>query len=433
MTDTDLERRLRELRITDMARGAAGQRLDTGRAWREFRLLRSRRGRNLRRGLTVGVALAVAAAVVVVVPIFGGSPSAVPGHGQRSEPSTRPSTRPTGRPGPVRAYPGAVAARIPLSGVVSLVANTEQAWAVRTAGPAAAARFQLARIDLRTNKVTLRSNLGQRSEAPGQRPEAPAVALGGGALWLTTSFGRARGQVARIDPASGRVVSALHLPAGRCGWLAYAGGQLWTRCEAVRGRALDFFRVDPATGQVNWRAGPALGQIGSMAVAPQSVWYMAYNSGVYGLIDQGGRARAVTVHDRAFPVSFAYTEELVSGEGAIWAIATDESIARIDPATGRVVRFYTYRSYDPGYSGGLAFLAVGPGSLWGLDDGYLYRGHPFSGVLRVSMATGRPLGRVNFAHGFCGQPCSQIFATPGAVWVPTAQLLIRIDPSRLPG
>jgi len=222
MTDTDLERRLRELRITDMARGAAGQRLDTGRAWREFRLLRSRRGRNLRRGLTVGVALAVAAAVVVVVPIFGGSPSAVPGHGQRSEPSTRPSTRPTGRPGPVRAYPGAVAARIPLSGVVSLVANTEQAWAVRTAGPAAAARFQLARIDLRTNKVTLRSNLGQRSEAPGQRPEAPAVALGGGALWLTTSFGRARGQVARIDPASGRVVSALHLPAGRCGWLAYA-------------------------------------------------------------------------------------------------------------------------------------------------------------------------------------------------------------------
>jgi len=34
--------------------------------------------------------------------------------------------------------------------------------------------------------------------------------------------------------------------------------------------------------------------------------------------------------------------------------------------------------------------------------------------------------------GACGQEvCSQIYATPGAVWVPTFEQLIRIDPARM--
>jgi hypothetical protein len=45
------------------------------------------------------------------------------------------------------------------------------------------------------------------------------------------------------------------------------------------------------------------------------------------------------------------------------------------------------------------------------------------------MATGRTTGQVPIAANSCGQAvCSQIYATPGAIWVPTEQQLLRINP-----
>ena len=120
---------------------------------------------------------------------------------------------------------------------------------------------------------------------------------------------------------------------------------------------------------------------------------------------------------------------LVYGDGSVWALSGGERLARIDPYTGHVLRRYTYRNYDPRRAGGLDFLTAGDGWLWFLDNGY-----PFSGVLRVSESTGRPAGGVRIPPNSCGQQiCSQIFYTPGSVWVPTAELLIRIATSRLPG
>jgi hypothetical protein len=427
VTDTELERQLQELRVAGIAAQTAGQRIDTGRAWRELQLLRSRRTRNRRRGLTVAVAITVAAAIATVVPILMGGLSAGPANGQHSEPTTGPSRR----PGPVRMYPGAIVARIPLGGVIMVVGDAEHAWAIRARSPLGASSYQLARIDLRTNKVTLRRDLGKRPELTTRyiRPAGSLIAFGGGAVWLTTSSGQARGQVVRLNPATGKVVSTLHLPAGHCTGLAYAGARLWAGCE-VSAKAVDFFRINPATGRVDWRAGPAPeqpgfpGQSGFIAATPRSVWYTSDSSGIHGLIDQGGRARSVTVRDLAFPTSFAYTNELVYGDGAIWAMTTDESIARIDPATGRVTRIYTYRTYDPYYSGLLQILVVGHGSLW-LSDGFR--------VLRVSMATGLPLGGVSAGSASCNQMSCWPYSTPGAIWISTLKLLIRIDPARMPG
>jgi hypothetical protein len=54
-------------------------------------------------------------------------------------------------------------------------------------------------------------------------------------------------------------------------------------------------------------------------------------------------------------------------------------------------------------------------------------------VLRVSEVTGHPAGGIPIPPASCGQVvCSQIFYTPGSAWVPTAELLIRIDTSRMP-
>ena len=418
MTDTDLERRLREMRLADMAPGAPGQRVDTGRAWRELQAQRARRSRNLRRGLTAATAataLAVAAAIVIVVPVLRGSQSAIPERGQRTEPSTRP----TGAQRSVRAYPGAIAARVPLGGVVSVAANTAEAWVIRRAGHRATTGYQLARIDLRTNRVTQRSNLGRRPEA---------LALGGGALWLTTAHGQALGQVERIDPASGTAIAAMHLPAGRCTGLAFAGGQLWVTCQDVSRKALEFFRVDPANGHVNWRVSVASSRAGTVAVARDGLWFGNYGKGVHGLVKQAGRTRSVKVPDGAFPVGFDYNvASLVAGEGRVWEFTTDESVAEIDPSSGKVLRTYTYRSYDPNYGAGLNGLAVGNGSLWFID----WR---TGGVLRVSIATGRPTGQVpGIGAAPCPETCTQVFSTPGAVWVPIMNQLIRIDPARMPG
>jgi len=169
---------------------------------------------------------------------------------------------------------------------------------------------------------------------------------------------------------------------------------------------------------------------GLIAVTPAGVWYGSA-AGISGEVRAGIGAESVTVHDPGYPYSLASTSSLVYGTGLRWALTGDESIAMIDPATGRVARVYTYRSYDPAYDGGLDFLAVGHGSLWFLDDGALKVGAaPFRGVLRVSAATGLRLGPVpGIGPAACGGPCTQIYATRSAIWVPTATGLIRIDPA----
>jgi hypothetical protein len=106
----------------------------------------------------------------------------------------------------------------------------------------------------------------------------------------------------------------------------------------------------------------------------------------------------------------------------------DGSVAKIDPATGRVLRIYTFFSYGVGQ--GLS-LTVGHGSLWLLDNGDFFR----PSVLQVSITTGRVTGRVAGPRlcgaGGAGQQCWQIYATPGAIWVTAQDWVARIDPGRL--
>jgi hypothetical protein len=245
---------------------------------------------------------------------------------------------------------------------------------------------------------------------------------------MTTAHGQTLGQVERIDPASGMAIAALHLPAGRCTGLTSAGGQLWVTCQVLSRKRLEFFRVDPASGHVTWRVGVASSRVGTVAVVRDGLWFGAYGKGFSGLVRQAGRTRSVKVPDGAFPVGFDYNvSSLVAGEGRVWEFTADESVAKIDPISGKVLRIYTYRSYDPAYGAGLTGLAVGNGSLWFMD----WR---TGGVLRVSIATGKPTGQVpGVGAAPCAETCVQVYSTPGAIWVPIMHQLIRIDPARMPG
>ena len=320
-----------------------------------------------------------------------------------------------------RATQGAITARVPLSGVYGLAAAGGQVWVIRSYR-ARQQSAQLVRIDPRTGRIGLRIGLAGQ---PG------SITAGAGMVWLSTPSGGQRGQIERIDAATGRPAGVLRLPAGRCLQVSYGAGSLWAGCEVGKPDAIGFLRIDPATGHVVWRS--ALVHAGTqgrygpilpvpMAAAPNGLWY-ATGSGVAGFAGPG--LRAVSVRPPPYTISLK-SAALVYSEGFVWAMAGDDgSIAKIDPATGRVLRIYTFISYLSGQ--GLS-LAVTQGSLWLLD----YADFAYPSVLRVSITTGLPAARAG-GQRLCGGQCWQIYATPGAIWVPGATWLARIDPARLIG
>jgi hypothetical protein len=428
MTDTDLARRLEQLRLANMPPAGTpsstpGHPIDTALAWREFVRLRTRAQRNRRRGV-LAAALAAAAGVAFAVPALAGLKSQgigpVPGHGTRSaSPAATPSAAPHGQA-------GAVVARIPVSIVGPVVQDGTRAWAIGRAGASGSGRTktQLIGIDLRTNTVVLRKNLGTAQHS---------VAAGGGGVWLTTTDGRSQGQIVRLDPRTGHVIATLHLPAGRCYFATYATGSLWAACFDGAAQTA-YFRIDASTGQVLGNSGPEPGLTrwavrweqgtSRIAVARGALWYITPGSGVSGVVGiVGGRARVLAAVDPTNTVSFGYVNSLVSSQGFVWALTGDESVAKIDPLTGQAVRIYTYRGYDPSYTAGFTMLAVGHGSLWFVDA-------RTGGVISVRMATGQPAGTVPRVASGCNLwACGEIYSTPSAIWVPTRDRLIRINPA----
>ena len=412
MTDTDLERRLRDMRHADLPSGVTGRPIDTARAWRDFQALRSRSATIRRRAMTAAAIVVVAAAAITVPALAGSRPGSPP-----PQPGASSS-----RPASTRTYPGAVAARYQLSGVTAVVGDAGHAWVIRAIGqPGGATTYQLAGISLRTNSIMFRAGLGRQPRA---------IAEGAGRVWLTTPFGQARGQIVRVDLATGLVLSAIHLAAGRCDALSFGSGHLFAHCEANGPDRTAFWRINPVTQRAYRLTGTLRGYISSVLATPQALWYVVNYTRISGLQNIDGNPQRVTARDPGFqdasPAQGLVYDE--SSRGSIWALGGGEKLARLDSYTGRVVRYFTYRNYDPARAGGLDFLTAGGGWLWFLDNGY-----PFSGVLRVSEVTGRPAGGVAIAANSCGQQvCSQIYFTPRSVWVPTAELLIRINPARLP-
>ena len=414
MTDTDLERRLRNMRLADLPSGTAGRPIDTARAWRDFQSLRSRSAAIRHRAMTAAALIVVAATAITVPALTGGRSGNRP---------VRPGVS-SSLPASPRNYPGAVAARYQLSGVIAVVGDAGHAWVIRQAGqPEAATPYQLTGINLQTNSIMFRRNLGRQQ---------PAIAAGAGRVWLTTPFGQTRGQIVRVDLATGQVLSTIHLAAGRCDALSFGSGHLFAKCEVGGPGRTAFWRINPVTQRADQLTGTVRGYISSVVATPQALWYVVNDTRITGLQNIDGNPQHVVARDAGYQDASPVAQGLVydeSSPGSIWALGGGEKLAQIDSYTGRVVRYFTYRNYDPARVGGLDFLTAGGGWLWFLDNGY-----PFSGALRVSEATGRPAGGVAIAPNSCGQQsCSQIYFTPGSVWVPTAELLIRIAPARLPG
>lgn len=240
---------------------------------------------------------------------------------------------------------------------------------------------EVVRLDPRTGRVVARIRLGPLpfQFAPGDRRFRPSlVAVGAGAGWVASS----RGAVARIDPASNRVVAVIKLPpegpegiavAGRIVWVA-EGGHGVARIDAATNRLLGTVRLDlyaervAADGGTIWVGGPTTDPILETA-------------GAVARIDAAaGRVREI--------VPSGLPTGLAAGVGAVWITERD--------AAGGALECIAPDASPSGMTGlpTLGELAVGGGAIWAADrrGSLVYRLEPDRLPCSAASVLTRPAG-----------------------------------------
>lgn len=386
------------------------RRIDVGQAWNRFQRRRPQAARQRRRLIAAVVTAAVVASVSVftaVARLDGG----VSSH--------------SGTAGPAAVTPArdAVAARIPVADVVSMVADGGDVWAL-TGG------HELVRIDARTNAVTLRVHIA------GVASDSPVVA-GGGALWLDGTGPAGHARLLKIDPATGAISAQTTLPAG-CSQAAYGLDHVWVLCNAAS--TVKVLRIAPATAQVDAQTGALPGGPSITFVAGSEGVWLGTDAGLLQVDPSGTRLTGLKVTGSSRYLSIYSADyigplgamELALGDGAVWALdgnisGQPEHLAEINPVTGRITVAFAYpEGADTSNDFWNLDAAFGQGSIWMLAP--LGKNE----IVRISTTSGNPVSRV-YPGGSCSQFCMQIYALAGAVWEPTAQQIIRINPASMPG
>jgi hypothetical protein len=397
MNDTRFER------LRTALEAESDRRIDVDRAWNRFQGRRPQASKKRRRLMAVAATAAVVAAVSVsaaVVRLDGGASS----HSG------------------VAADRDPVAARIPVADVISMTADGSNVWAL-TGG------HELVRIDARTNAVTLRVHV------PSGANSNPMVA-GGGALWLDGPGPAGHARLLKIDPATGAISAQTTLPAA-CSQAAYGLNHVWVLCNAKS--TVTVLRIDPATAQVDAQTGALPGPAFAFVAGSEGVW-IGTNAGLLQVDPSGtrltglkvtGSSKYLDIHSPDYIGPLGATQ-LALGDGAVWALAGNSSgrpehLAEINPVTGRITEAFTYPEVaDDSNDFWDLNAAFGLGSIWMLA--------PLGSneIVRISPTSGNPVSRV-YPGGSCSGYCSQVYAIAGAVWEPTAQQIIRINPARMPG
>ena len=181
--------------------------------------------------------------------------------------------------------------------------------------------------------------------------------------------------------------------------VAFGEGSVWAALEA-EGKVV---RIDPEAGAVTDSI-LVDGQPRDVALGEGAAWVTSRGS--VSKIDPGTNRSEVV---RRFDARVG-SPGVAVGAGSVWAIGPDETVLRIDPASGDVVE-----TVDLPSSGRV--VAFGEGSLWiGMSN---------SDVARVDPVTNRVEGTVEAGLGV-----SDIAVGSGAVWAvgESSAEVVRIDP-----
>ena len=299
----------------------------------------------------------------------------------------------------------AVAVLAALAAAGTLVSILGDEPVPRTA-PARITSGSLVGLDAASGEVRSRTPLGSTPTA---------VTAGEGAVWVLDADDQT---VSRVEPGS-QAIATFGIGSTPTD-LAAGAGALWVGSGGVRESAqsassvtVGLARVDPATRTVRARVRlPAARTIGSntvedhVAVEPDAVWTIAPDGALVRIEPRTNRVVARVRGLRAQAVG--------AGEGQVWALSGDGTIARIDRETNTIA---AKGRID---ASAVASLAVGGGSAWvtAPADGTVWR---VDGGSRLRMRTVRAepgVGDVSFGAR--------------ALWVanPLRGTVLRIDPER---
>jgi DNA-binding SARP family transcriptional activator/streptogramin lyase len=227
----------------------------------------------------------------------------------------------------------------------------------------------------------------------------------GGALWSVS----ARGDLTRLDPATGKEVVTLGLgikPAG----LAVGDGSVWVTERS----SPTLFRIDPSVNeQLEPFELPMKGVItdgtGEVVVGGGSVWvgHGAFNPGavVERLDPETGRVQ------HRFSILGGDVDHLAFGEGALWVASTPGELRKIDSRTNKVV--FTRKLQSE-----LCCVAVGGGYAWAASNP--------EGVVWKLTTNGTVLPTIKLSS-----PVQTLTYADGSLWAALgdAGTVVRIDPT----
>jgi streptogramin lyase len=227
----------------------------------------------------------------------------------------------------------------------------------------------LARVDPASGTVISRTHVGSPSSVGGGYLDAAAATAG--TIWSASDAG---GTIARVDAGSGRETASIAAGA-RPGGLAVGGGAVW----AFGFLGSDVTRIDASTGTtrtIHVEGASAAG----IAYGGGSLWVLSLVPARILEVDpDSGALRGTFPIEPSFAPSYSIVEAwwLAYGDGAVWATLPNYgAVARLDEAT-HAVRF-TRTPYGRPFG-----IAVGGGSTWVATD---------HGVLRLDSYTGLPTG-----------------------------------------
>lgn len=171
------------------------------------------------------------------------------------------------------------------------------------------------------------------------------VVAGAGSIWLGSD---SKGEIARVDPASNRVIASIKVDPGSC-YLAFGFGALW----AVSADHQSLQKIDPRTNKVVKRTKLGL-QPGFLAAGEGAVWVQEQGDGTVARInpETGKVSGRVKVSE-----TLKYGD-IDTGGGAVWLRTTSgQTFVVIDPKT---LAIKARVGADVG-SGGLRYS---PAGLW---------------------------------------------------------------------
>jgi len=245
----------------------------------------------------------------------------------------------------------------------------------------------LVRVDPGSGEVEQRVTVGT---TPG------AVSAGDGAVWAVDIDGQT---VSRVDPESGEVTTfgtgatPIDLATGaEAVWVA--NGRAVGGSQSSGPVATSLARVDPATRTVRARirlprTGGAAAELtdNHIAVERGAVWAIAPDFTVVRVDPRTNRVVAT--------IRGLQAHAIAAGDAGVWVLGLDGTIARIDRASNRVeVR-------DRIRASAVASLAVGGGAAWvsAPGDGTVWRVQPGPRLVMRTIDVGAGVGDLSFGAG----------------------------------